>query len=240
MKPTAVALLSGGMDSTTLAYWLQAKLDYQLVLLSVVYGQRHQKEVNYAKATAVKLKAIHHVVNFGDFRSLIPGSALTDKNVSVPHGHYEAASMKDTVVPMRNAFMLSAAMGCASAYRSKVVVIAAHAGDHAIYPDCRMEFFEAFYKMSATALEGLHVPGLLTPFVHMTKSEIAEWGHALGVDWNDTWSCYEGGRIHCGRCGTCCERQEAFDLAQVPDPTAYEDPIFWRTAKRDGTLESSR
>ncbi len=152
------------------------------------------------------------------------GSALTD-DVDVPHGHYAAENMAVTVVPNRNAIMLSIAYGVAVARGARIVAAAVHAGDHYVYPDCRPGFVEAFDRMQREAVEGFGDPSLClyAPFVHKTKAEIVEIGAALGVPYEDTWSCYEGGEVHCGLCGTCNERKEAFRLAGVPDPTEYRE-----------------
>jgi len=225
----AVLLLSGGMDSTTLAY-RQASFGDELHFLSFDYGQRHgSRELAMAQRTGTKL-GTWSVVDLSSLGKLLSGSALTDAAVDVPEGHYTEDSMKATVVPNRNAIMLSVAVGVAVARDADYVAAAMHAGDHAVYPDCRPEFVQAFDDMIRYATEGFSVDGfeVVAPFVGWTKAEIAAEGHRLDVPWEDTWSCYMGGDIHCGRCGTCVERAEAFDLAGVPDPTNYEDPNFWR------------
>ena len=138
--------------------------------------------------------------------------------------------MRITVVPNRNAIMLSIAFGVASARGAEAVATAVHGGDHFIYPDCRPDFIEAFQTMQDHALEGMGRIRLYTPFVHRTKGDIAAEGLKLGVDFTRTWSCYKGGDIHCGRCGTCVERREAFHLVGGIDPTVYADPEFWKEA----------
>jgi 7-cyano-7-deazaguanine synthase len=155
---------------------------------------------------------------------LLSGSALTD-DIEVPHGHYAAENMAVTVVPNRNAIMLSIAYGVAVARGARLVAAAVHAGDHYVYPDCRPQFVEAFDAMQRQAVEGFGDPDLRlhAPFIHKSKAEIVEIGTSLGVPYEDTWSCYEGGEIHCGLCGTCTERKEAFQLAGVPDPTKYRE-----------------
>lgn len=213
----AVSLLSGGMDSTTLAYWLKDK-GYDLHLVSVNYGQRHEKELVAAEGIANDLGADHQLVKVEIW---LPGSALTDGEVEVPEGHYAAESMKATVVPNRNAFMLALAFGIAIAQGADAVGCGVHAGDHAIYPDCRPAFLDAFQAMQMLATEGFGDPILLAPFVHKSKADIVSIGDKLGVDWVGTWSCYKGGTVHCGKCGTCTERREAFSLAGVVDPTTY-------------------
>jgi 7-cyano-7-deazaguanine synthase len=131
--------------------------------------------------------------------------------------------MAVTVVPNRNAIMLSIAYGVAAAEGATLVAFAVHAGDHFVYPDCRPQFVEAFDMMQRQAVAGFGHPDLrlYAPFVKKTKAQIVETGITLGVPYEDTWSCYEGGTVHCGLCGTCNERKEAFQLAGVPDPTEY-------------------
>lgn len=219
-----VTTLSGGLDSVTLAHSLAAE-GCDLVALSFDYGQRHAKEIELAARCADRLGADHHVVDLRSVGALLTGSALTDPTVEVPEGHYTDASMAATVVPNRNAIMLSVAVGVAVARGAEAVATAVHAGDHAIYPDCRPAFIEALEHEARIANEGFISDGfrVLAPFLHLTKDEIVRRGAALGVPFGETWSCYLGEERHCGRCGTCVERREAFELARVSDPTAYEE-----------------
>jgi 7-cyano-7-deazaguanine synthase len=150
--------------------------------------------------------------------------------VDVPDGHYAEETMKITVVPNRNAIMLSIAFGIASARGAEAVATAVHGGDHFIYPDCRPAFTESFETMQRHALEGMGEISLYTPYVQTSKADIAAEGLRLGVDYRKTWSCYKGGEVHCGRCGTCVERREAFHLAGGIDPTVYADEVFWKEA----------
>lgn len=238
----AVALLSGGMDSTVLAYHLADK-GRDLHLLSFDYGQRHRKELTVASAIAALISAQHDTVVLGTTRgvpgdhklqmlsTILKGSSLTDETVEVPDGHYAEESMKATVVPNRNAIMLSIAYGVAVAEGAKLVAFAAHAGDHAIYPDCREEFVGYLSDALQLGNEWADpVPEIKAPFITLTKAQIVKRGVDLDVPFHLTWSCYKGGKIHCGRCGTCVERKEAFQLAEIEDPTAYEDYDFMMAA----------
>ncbi len=218
-----VATVSGGLDSVTLAHTLAAE-GHALVCLSFDYGQRHAKEVDFARACAARLGADHHLVDLRSVGSVLSGSALTDPAVDVPQGHYTDASMAVTVVPNRNAIMLAVAVGVAVARGASAVATAVHAGDHAIYPDCRPAFIAAAEREARIANEGFIADDfrLLAPFLDVTKAEIVRRGAAVGVPFAETWSCYVGGERHCGACGTCVERREAFELAGVDDPTDYE------------------
>jgi 7-cyano-7-deazaguanine synthase len=222
MMEKAVAIVSGGMDSVTLAHMLHHE-GYAMTLLSFDYGQRHVKELEYAHRCAVRLAAEHRIIDLSSYGRQLRGSALTDSTVEVPDGHYAADSMKSTVVPNRNAIMLALAYGIAVAEYAEVVATGVHAGDHHIYPDCRPGFIEAFDAMQRQAVEGFGHPGLRldAPFVDKSKTDIALIGKDLGVPFEETWSCYKGGATHCGTCGTCVERQEALRDAGVTDPTVY-------------------
>lgn len=218
----AVAIVSGGLDSVTLAYLLHAE-NYNLHLLAFDYGQRHAKELAYAQRCAARLGAEFDIVNLAGLGALLKGSALTD-DIAVPHGHYAAPNMAVTVVPNRNAIMLAVAYGVAVAEDAAMVATGVHAGDHFIYPDCRPTFIASFDAMQRVAVEGFGDPHLRlhAPFMQWSKSDIVALGARLGVPFEDTWSCYEGGAVHCGLCGTCVERRESFTLAGVPDPTNYQ------------------
>jgi 7-cyano-7-deazaguanine synthase len=213
--------VSGGLDSVTLAYLL-AEEGYRLRLLAFDYGQRHKKELDYARLCAERLDARFDAVDIRSVGGLLSGSALTD-DIDVPHGHYAAENMEVTVVPNRNAIMLSIAYGAAVAENATLVSAAMHTGDHYVYPDCRPQFTEAFASMQEKAVEGFGDErlSLYTPFIESGKEEIVKVGARLGVPFQETWSCYEGGELHCGLCGTCTERKESFELAGVPDPTRY-------------------
>lgn len=212
-----VSLLSGGMDSTALLFQLLAQGN-QVLPISFLYGQKHAREINAAKAIAQGLNLPHEVVNLKHLQPLFAASALTS-NAPVPEGHYAEESMKATVVPNRNMVMMALAASYAITQGADAIAIAAHAGDHAVYPDCRPEFHDvmsvAFQICDYRPLK------LLRPFVNITKADLVKLTHSLHVPWALTWSCYVGGEFHCGKCGTCTERKEAFELAGIPDPTYY-------------------
>lgn len=221
----AVAVLSGGMDSTVLAYYGNSLFD-RLDCVSVDYGQRHRKELDYAAQTAAYLEVRHDIVDLSGLQTLLTGSALTDDAIEVPHGHYAADNMVRTVVPNRNATLVSVAYMAAVARGADTVLVGVHRGDHHVYPDCRPAFIAELHGALVTGNEGLADVALQAPFVHSSKHDICRLGQALGVRWTDTWSCYEGGELHCGRCGTCIERREAFRRIGVHDPTKYADDGF--------------
>jgi len=223
-----IVICSGGLDSVTLAHKTAAERRLA-ALLSFDYGQRHVKEVESARACAARLGVPHRVVDLRGVGAALSGSALTD-DVAVPDGHYAEDTMKITIVPNRNAIMLAVAFGMAAAQEAGAVAAAVHGGDHFIYPDCRPGFVAAFRAMQDHALDGVANVDLWTPYVHGSKADIVSDGARLGVPFAETWSCYKGGARHCGRCGTCVERREAFHLAGVPDPTDYDDPDYWQAA----------
>lgn len=215
-----LALLSGGMDSTTLVSFVNAE-----AAVFVDYGQRHVRERRSAEAVASYYDIPLYPLDLTSYGRNVR-SALTDHDEAVPHGHYAADNMAQTVVPNRNAVMLSAAAGVAASLGFTRVVTAVHSGDHAVYPDCREEFIDALDKATRLAC-GVEI---LAPFVRIDKTDIARMALIQGTPLELTWSCYEGGEVHCGRCGTCVERAEAIHDAGWPsDPTEYADPEFWRT-----------
>lgn len=217
-----VLILSGGLDSTVLGYRLRAD-GTRLTMLSFDYGQRHRCELGYARRTAAKLTGAHRVIDLSALSSMLAGSSLTDAAVEVPDGHYTDLSMRMTVVPNRNAIMLDVAVAQAVAVQAGAVAFGAHAGDHPIYPDCRPVFLDAYRRMVLLANEGFLAPQftVLAPFLGLSKADVVRIGADLGVPFVETWSCYKGGERHCGRCGTCVERREAFQVAGVSDPTEY-------------------
>ena len=215
-----VIVYSGGLDSTVLLYHLR-QAGHDLHALSVDYGQRHRCELECAAAIREELDIPQPVANLSALQPLLAGSSLTSSEIEVAEGHYTEENMKSTVVPNRNMILLSVATGHALSIKAGQIAYAAHSGDHAIYPDCRGEFADAM--SNAIRLADWEKVELIRPFVNWTKADIVRRGAELSVPFAKTWSCYKGGDLHCGRCGTCIERREAFDLAKVNDPTAYAE-----------------
>lgn len=213
----AVIILSGGMDSVTLLY--NHKKSIKLAI-TFDYGSNHaQKEIACAKLHAERL-GIEHLVIPLDFIKQYFKSSLLEGAGAIPEGHYAAENMKSTVVPFRNGIMLSIAAGIAESRGLDRVLIANHAGDHAIYPDCRAEFIDNMSRaMSAGSYNHVQIEA---PYTNISKGEIAKIGKQLGIDYTETWSCYKGGEKHCGKCGTCVERKEALAYAGIEDKTQYE------------------
>lgn len=213
-----ILVYSGGMDSTTLLYQLLKRGD-KVLCISFNYGQRHKKELIAAQKICKSLGAPHKIVDIKNAKNLMAGSSLTSR-LRVPEGHYKAKTMKITVVPNRNMIFLSLAIAQAVSLKFNRVAIAVHAGDHAIYPDCRPAFIKA---MCAAAKAGNYEQiGIYAPFLNITKKQIAKIGHSLGVPYEKTWTCYKGLKKPCGKCGACVERIEA---------------AFWLTkGKKEGLL----
>jgi len=210
-----MVIFSGGMDSATLLYHLRDK-GHEVVPIGVDYGQRHRKELGYARQFCEQMGLHYRLLHLGQVGSFLKGSSQSDAAVPVPHGHYAAENMKLTVVPNRNMLMLAAAGAVALAEGCDALAYGAHAGDHTIYPDCRPTFIqimrEAFLNCDWKPLQ------LLVPFQDWTKGMIAREGIRLGVPYELTWTCYEGGEVPCGLCGSCTERAEAFREAGQADP----------------------
>lgn len=214
-----VVLCSGGMDSVAALHWAAAAHEVTAVV-SFDYGAKHNaREIPFAAEHAAALRVRHEVIAL-PFVDRLFASDLLRSGGEIPEGHYEAENMKQTVVPFRNAIMLSIAGGLAESLGATGLVIAAHGGDHAIYPDCRETFMLAMGD--ALRLGTYAEVALLRPFIALKKQDIARVGAQMGVDFGRTWSCYKGGAVHCGKCGTCVERREAFALAGLSDPTSYQ------------------
>lgn len=216
MKNSAI-IVSGGMDSITLLY---DRKDEIALGISFDYGSNHNaREIPFAKMHCERLGIKHITINL-DFMHQYFKSSLLDGAEAIPEGHYADDNMKSTVVPFRNGIMLSIAIGIAESNNLDQVFIANHGGDHTIYPDCRPEFINAI-DAAATAGTYNNVK-VIAPYTKITKSDIARIGKRLGIDYAETWSCYKGGEVHCGKCGTCVERKEALAEAGIEDKTIYE------------------
>lgn len=214
----SVIIVSGGMDSITLLYEYK---DTIALAISFDYGSNHNaKEIPFAKMHCERL-GIEHIVIPLSFMGKYFNSSLLQGADAIPEGHYADENMKSTVVPFRNGIMLSIAAGMAESRDLSKVLIANHGGDHAIYPDCRPEFINA---MSAATMSGTYIDvKVVAPYTHITKSQIAEKGKSFGIDYTETWSCYKGNEVHCGKCGTCVERKEALRDAGIDDKTVYSE-----------------
>lgn len=227
----AVLIYSGGMDSSVVLYHLVKELGKGNVkAISFNYQSKHNdQEFLRAKATCEKLGVEHYRIDLSAIAEHLE-SDLLKKGGDIPEGHYAESNMKKTVVPFRNGIMLSIACGIAESWGAGQVVIGNHAGDHAIYPDCRATFISAMNE--AMAYGTYANVNIASPFVSMTKTDIAKHGDILGVDWTKTYSCYKGGEVHCGLCSTCYERREAFVDAGVEDPTEYLDKTPFSKLKK--------
>lgn len=217
---SAVVVYSGGLDSTTLLYKLIAD-GVRVRCLGFNYGQRHRKELERAGDICEALGVPYQVMDMSGLAALLPGSSQTDSTVAVPEGHYEEESMKLTVVPNRNMIMLAMAAAHAIAMDIEWIAYAAHAGDHAIYPDCRPSFVNAMERaFQQSDWKEVH---LFAPYalIGLDKGDIVKEGIALGVPYEKTWTCYKGLDKHCGKCGSCRERKDAFLKAGAIDPTEY-------------------
>lgn len=216
MKNSAI-IVSGGMDSITLLY---DHKDEIALGISFDYGSNHNaREIPFAKMHCERLGIKHITINL-DFMHQYFKSSLLDGAEAIPEGHYADDNMKSTVVPFRNGIMLAIAIGIAESNNLDQIFIANHGGDHTIYPDCRPEFINVI-DAAATAGTYNNVK-VIAPYTKITKSDIARIGKRLGIDYAETWSCYKGGEVHCGKCGTCVERKEALAEAGIEDKTIYE------------------
>ena len=222
MKKKAVAILSGGIDSSTLCYKYKSE-NFEVHALTIKYGQRHKREVSSAENIAKALGISHKVLDLSSLKHVLSGSALTDATVKIPEVPEEAEhfdSLKVTIVPNRNAIFLSAAIGYAQSIGANNVCFGAHHSDRGVYPDCRKEFVEAFETAERLATDNQELK-VEAPFIEMDKSEVVKLGSKLGVPFELTWTCYEGKELHCGTCSACRERKRAFTVSGIKDPTKY-------------------
>lgn len=220
MKEKAVVIYSGGMDSFTILN-KALKEGYELYALTFNYGQRHSKEIEFAKDVCAELGINHRIIDITAINQLLQSSSLTtSSSIDIPEGHYEAANMKSTVVPNRNMILLSLAIGYAVDIGASKVYYGAHSGDHAIYPDCRPDFVHAMNKVAKLA--NYEPVDIVTPYLNSSKTEILADGLSIGLDYGKTWTCYNGREKACGKCGSCIERLEAFAENNATDPLPYE------------------
>ncbi len=218
MAEKVVVIYSGGMDSFTVLNRAIAD-GKEVFALSFDYGQRHVKELKCASTVCNKLGINHKVVDISSINQLLAGSSLTD-DIEIPEGHYEAESMKSTVVPNRNMVLISLAVAYAVSVGAEQVYYGAHSGDHAIYPDCRPEFVEKMNDVCKIAnYESVEI---FSPYLKVSKTAILTDGINMGLDYTDTWTCYNGREKACGKCGACEERLEAFTDNNTIDPIPYE------------------
>lgn len=216
-KKDSLLVLSGGMDSTTMLYEYRDRI---ALAVTFDYGSNHNaREIDCAKENC-RLLGVEHLVIPLSFMGQYFKSSLLEGADAIPEGHYADDNMRSTVVPFRNGIMLSVAAGLAESRGLQYVMLANHGGDHTIYPDCRPDFVTAMSEaIRLGTFEGLTI---IAPYTNITKGEIARHGKELGMDYALTYSCYKGGELHCGRCGTCVERREALAEAGIADPTRYE------------------
>ncbi|MFM2483626.1 7-cyano-7-deazaguanine synthase QueC [Celerinatantimonas yamalensis] len=218
MKEKVVIIYSGGMDSYTVLN-RAIREGYQPFALTFNYGQKHKKEIDVASKVTRELGIDHKVIDITAINQLLQGSSLTS-DMDIPEGHYAEDSMKSTVVPNRNMILLSLAIGYAVSIGASKVYYGAHSGDHAIYPDCRPEFVD---KMNAVSqIANYDAVDIISPYLNLSKIDILKDGLAMGLDYSQTWTCYNGREKACGRCGACQERLEAFALNHQTDPLEYE------------------
>ena len=216
MKKDSLIVLSGGMDSTTMLYEFADRI---ALAVTFNYGSNHNaREIECARYNCSSLGIELVEVDMPFIGHLFQSSLLSGAD-AIPEGNYDDENMRSTVVPFRNGIMLAVAAGLAESRGLGRLMMANHGGDHAIYPDCRPGFVRA---MSQAISEGTYEHITIdAPYTDITKTDIARRGAAIGVDYSHTYSCYKGGQHHCGRCGTCSERRQAFAEAGIPDPTIY-------------------
>jgi 7-cyano-7-deazaguanine synthase len=219
----AVCLLSGGMDSSTLAYVAKSK-GYGILALHLNYGQRTEsKELASAKKIAGLLDAEAFVEINLDYFTRFGASSLTDASIAVEEFDPARAHLPNTYVPFRNANLLSIATSFAEARGADAIFIGVQSLDYSGYPDCRPAFIEAFQKVIDLGTKDSTKITLFTPFIHMTKTDILHEGIRLGVPYEHTWSCYRNEGKACGTCGSCHFRKEAFAAVGIRDPIEYEE-----------------
>jgi len=206
-----LCILSGGMDSTTMLFGY-LKEGKTVEAITFDYGQRHMKEIEYAKRFCQDYGIAHHIIDLTSISTCLSGSSLTS-DIAVPEGHYADESMKNTVVPNRNLIMAVIATARAISRGFDAIALGVHGGDHAIYPDCRPEFIAHLNQLNTVS--NYKAITVLAPYLNKNKIDIARDGLTLGLDYDKyTWTCYKGLDAPCGKCGSCIEREEALRLAR--------------------------
>ncbi len=208
-------IYSGGSDSYTLLNYALSK-NILVDCLTFGYGQKHNKEIDFAASVCEELKLKHLIIDIDNFKNIFGNSSLTSLENKIPHGSYKEETMKSTIVPNRNMIFLSYAIAYSLVNNIKEVWYGAHAGDHFIYPDCRPEFLDAMN--TAAGLCDASQIKIQAPFINFTKGEIIKLGLDLNLDYSKAWTCYEGNENPCGKCGSCVERSEAFSDNSEIDP----------------------
>lgn len=217
MSKNSLIILSGGMDSVTMLHQYK---DSIALAVSFNYGSNHNKRELEMAALNCKELGIEHIIIPLAFMGQYFNSSLLKGADAIPEGHYTAENMRSTVVPFRNGIMLSIAAGLAESRGLSRIMIANHAGDHTIYPDCRASFIK---EMNSAINYGTdYSVEIFAPYTEISKTDIAKIGKEIGLDYSKTYSCYKGSEVHCGKCGTCVERKEALQDAGIEDPTIYE------------------
>lgn len=217
-KTKVVVIYSGGMDSFTVLNRAIAD-GHEVSAVSFHYGQRHHRELDVAAKVCEALNVPHKVVDIRSINTLLAGSSLTD-DIDIPEGDYANSNMTSTVVPNRNMILLSLAIGYAVSIQASQVYYGAHSGDHEIYPDCRPEFVEAMNQVSQIA--NYQAVEIHSPYLLQNKADILADGLRLGLDYSQTWTCYNGRAKACGQCSACRERLAAFASHGLTDPLEYE------------------
>lgn len=215
---TALAILSGGLDSVTMLHEFRSIIG---MAVTFDYGSNHaMREIEMARKNCIRLDIRHLVIPL-DFMGEHFCSSLLNGPEAIPEGDYRDETMRSTVVPFRNGIMLAICAGLAESNGLERIMLANHSGDHAIYPDCRPGFIAS---MRDAVSQGTYNGVVLdAPYTAISKADIVRRGAAIGVDFSLTYSCYRGRERHCGKCGTCVERKEAFRIAGITDPTEYEE-----------------
>ncbi len=218
----AVCLMSGGMDSTTLAY-VAKDMGYDILAVHMNYGQRTQrKELACARRVAERLDAVDFVEISLDYFTKFGASSLTDMSIPVEEGTLGRTDHPNTYVPFRNANLISIATSYCESRDGDAIFIGVQSGDHIGYPDCTPQFIAAMQDVISVGTQTEKEIRLLTPFVSMNKTDILREGLRLGVPYEDTWSCYDAEDAACGVCSSCLSRMKAFADLGVADPIPYQ------------------